>query len=399
MSIKAPTMVRREAHFDSLRGIAACLVAITHFLAAFYPYAVFGNTNSAQQHHAWETMALYPPLSLLSAGHFAVCLFFVLSGYVLSIRTIGEKGQIVRLMGAIAKRPFRLAGVLLFSLLCAGLLYEFNGYFNIPAAQASGSMWFAQFWTNDFSWVELLKEILQGKAGSEYNPPLWTLRIELVGSFIVFGLLLLINRLSYLVRSVVLVACLAYSYHTFYDGFLWGMLLADANKHFTLQQLSSRKAKAAAAIGLLFAALPYYALDASVTSTTPADSVIQQLYPHIPMLTAVIILLAVLRSRDLQRMLCRPLLVWLGSVSYALYAMHLLIIGSIAAYLHSQLAVKWDYGIASLLTFVVYISLLSLVSWLVTVAVDTPSVKLADRVDRFVRSVVTRIPFLDGRQA
>ena len=215
-----------------MRGIAASLVAVTHFLAAFYPYSVFGSADGIQAHFRWETIVLIPPFSLLTAGHFAVCLFFVLSGYVLSVRFIGETGHFYRIIGAIIKRPVRLAGVLSFSLLSAGVLYQTDSFYNVQAANLSGSNWFAAFWNNEFTFGELGKKLLMGKAGSEYNPPLWTLKIELIGSFLVFGLLLLLNRLNLFVRCTVLIGVLIFLHGTFYDGFIWGMLLAETVKNY-----------------------------------------------------------------------------------------------------------------------------------------------------------------------
>jgi peptidoglycan/LPS O-acetylase OafA/YrhL len=77
---------------------------------------------------------------LLFSGRFAVCLFFVLSGFVLSLRYLGVVAAGNPDLGAsITKRTFRLAGLLLttatfgYVLMCADL------FFNNEVAVVTGS--------------------------------------------------------------------------------------------------------------------------------------------------------------------------------------------------------------------------------------------------------------------
>ena len=388
----------RQYHFDSMRGIAACMVAIAHFLAAFYPYAVFGPHGEASQISNWESVVLYPPFSLLSAGHFAVCLFFVLSGYVLSIRIIGEMNQFSRLAGAIVKRPVRLGGVLVFSLFCAGILFEFEGFYHQQAAVHSGSNWLAQFWNIDFSWIELAKKIVTFRAGSEYNPPLWTLRIELIGSFVVFGLLLLINWMPYRFRTIILCCCLIGFFNTFYAGFVWGMLLADTKKQGYVGQLPVKYQRIGFAAALFLASFPYYAAKTSISSAETPTPLLLLITNHIPMLSAVAIMTLVMCSPLLQAGLQRRFLIWLGEISYALYAIHLLIIGSILSYLQANASISLGYGYASLVNVVVYLSILLILSGLVTKVIDEPAVKLANRIDLKARHYANRLQMVFDRQ-
>ena len=100
------------------------------------------------------------------------------------------------------------------------------------------------------------------------------------------------------------------------------------------------------------AAMPYYALHAASTDSSAVVSLVNgfvnehlnQLYPHVPMLSAVLLLSVVLYSSSLQQLLSRRWLLWLGEISYALYAMHLLLIGSIVAYLVVILTPQIGYG-------------------------------------------------------
>ncbi len=381
----------RDVHFDSLRGIAACMVAIAHFLAAFYPYSVFGNAQGVSQHALWESAFLFPPFSLFTSGHFAVCLFFVLSGYVLSVRMIGEHHQTIRLIGAIVKRPIRLAGVLLFSVFCGVLLIELGLLFHHEAGTLSTStFWIGQFFTNEIHWPTLLKQLVTAKAGSEYNPPLWTLRIELVGSILVFLLLLGINWMSYGWRVLILLAVLVllYSKTRYYDGFIWGMLLADAYKHRQFYKIPKFLTPFCIVVAVVLAAFPFYFIG-NATDAKKLPPWLQSISPHVPSLAAVVVLIMVLASDHLQRLLSRPLLIWLGDISYGLYAIHFLFLSSICAYMQLTLSNSIGYGWASVATFAVYVVLVLLASQVIKVFIDDPSIKMAGFVDRYVRKILS----------
>ncbi|WP_425547697.1 acyltransferase family protein, partial [Aminobacter niigataensis] len=96
---------------ESLRGIAACVVVITHCTLAFYPQFVAslynGMTPSAFQVYAG-------PWLILFNGAAAVLIFFVLSGFVLSRRYFLTGDASVLLASAIKRWP-RLMGLVLVS--------------------------------------------------------------------------------------------------------------------------------------------------------------------------------------------------------------------------------------------------------------------------------------------
>ena len=371
-----------------MRGLAATAVATAHALAAFHPAAVFGESNRYAANSSWEVLFNYPPLSAFTAGHFAVCLFFVLSGYVLSYRFIGQANQTIPLLSAIIKRPVRLAGVLLFSLFCAGLLLQFNFLEHSAVATARGSgPWLNGFWTEAFSWSQLAFDIAKGSAGAEYNPPLWTLKIELIGSFLVFGLLFVLNRFSYVVRLAILLFMLVVTYGSYYDGFIWGMLLADASK-FKPHKMPILQAKTkwlACTLILLLSAYPYYYIKETVTQVPGSGGftgLLTAANHHIPMVSAVVVLIMVKISAPVQTFLSHPVLVWLGDQSYALYAMHFLLLASLCSQVYMWVTPVVGPESAVLAAMLSYLITLPLLAWLTTRLIDLPTIKLANRLGR-----------------
>lgn len=75
-------------HWESLRGLAAMTVLFGHFFSTFYP--ALGNADIKFIHtkNAIELFIAKSPLNILYSGNFGVCIFFILSGYVLNCRYV-----------------------------------------------------------------------------------------------------------------------------------------------------------------------------------------------------------------------------------------------------------------------------------------------------------------------
>ncbi|WP_269850238.1 acyltransferase family protein [Methanosarcina horonobensis] len=76
-------MTEKISYLDGLRGIAAVNVMIMHFFVALAPAMIYGSelpSHFGNLDHLFSTT----PLGLIGAGNFSVCIFFVLSGYVLT---------------------------------------------------------------------------------------------------------------------------------------------------------------------------------------------------------------------------------------------------------------------------------------------------------------------------
>ena len=81
LNLAAARLPARLEELDSLRGLAALTVVISHHLIVL---PVFFNPTNWHGHIPVNILK-YTPLHLLFAGHEAVILFFVLSGFVLSL--------------------------------------------------------------------------------------------------------------------------------------------------------------------------------------------------------------------------------------------------------------------------------------------------------------------------
>lgn len=83
-------LLRRTAWLDGLRGFAAFMVYLHHhqlWSHDTHGNSVFENSFGYNKHHYFAALPFIR--HFFSGGHFAVAIFFVLSGYVLSVKCLG----------------------------------------------------------------------------------------------------------------------------------------------------------------------------------------------------------------------------------------------------------------------------------------------------------------------
>lgn len=176
----------RLAELDGIRGWASLMVLLYHALPEV-DRGVLPELESA-------------PATMLFDGPLAVQVFFILSGAALSAGYLrsGDTG-IVRTLAV--RRYFRLT----IPILMASALVWFAIVGGLEAHRAGAAVlrsdWLASFL--DFRpslggmlWYALLGVYLNPPAAQHYVPLLWTMPIELFGSYFVFNLLIMMRPLT-----------------------------------------------------------------------------------------------------------------------------------------------------------------------------------------------------------
>lgn len=331
------TKTLRQPEWDGLRGLAAIVVASTHYLSAFFPYAAFGDRFVNSPRFEWEALFFSPPLGILTAGGFAVCLFFVLSGYVLSQGHLGADHDLAAIFSALIKRPIRLGGVVIFTVLLACFFWECGLYSNSLVSDITKCWgWFGSFWSGEFNWEHFLVVFPTSpfESAGRYNPPLWTIKIELYGSVYVYLFLLIFGGFKF--RWVVLFILLAYLRNSPYFGFFLGVAIADIQSR---SWLPGVRASSWLGCGLLlgflyFSSYPSYVSNGFLMSTVYGALPFRApLFVGYPMLAAAMLFTSVVLFYPLRRILRLPVLIWVGNISYAFYALHFLVLGSLVGWL------------------------------------------------------------------
>lgn len=166
-------MNKRYLELDSLRGLAALFVLFYHCLRIF---PTFDTPDfSTDSSNGFIIALLNTPLRLFWAGHESVILFFILSGFVLSLpyyrkKTIDYKTYII-------KRSFRIYIPYFVATTIAVITYSLIS----PNGISVYSDWFNRIWTSNDSFLDILNHILflGYYNANQYNTVIWSLVHEM----------------------------------------------------------------------------------------------------------------------------------------------------------------------------------------------------------------------------
>ncbi|MFI8393987.1 acyltransferase family protein [Pseudomonas sp. NPDC078863] len=344
----------RTLHLDGIRGVAALSVALFHFCRSFDNSLISGNNVINQSF-----------LSAIWNGHFAVALFFVLSGFLFFDKFRSE--TFISGAKASVKRFLRLSIPIFTVCLTAYAIHKMGLFSNQRAASISASDWLARWYTFDPSFALALFEsvwidFVAFDPSYTYNSNLWTISYEL---FAVVGVIFLAitskkMRFAYRMIMILLVSAICYGTH-YYEFFIGAALaLAFSRKEINLPSLISIPAVIAAlSISPLF--LPAY------LSGLASDL----FYP----VGAVLLIAAVSSNGALRRAFSNKIFLKLGELSFGLYLTHFITINSIASsvYIATQ---------SVLLTFICYIISTLAMSYGFNHLVDQPWTKLLNHLFR-----------------
>lgn len=318
---------RRWDSLDSLRGIAAFLVVTFHCAQVAPDFAIPGNPLSlAAWGNIWTWLKYSPLRVFFSSGPPAVVLFFVLSGFVLSLPFLRE-GRRAGYAGFALKRVCRIYLPFVAAILFSAFLYAVVQ----PKLMPSLSHWF-----NTVLWDEPLTLGYLGRnlAMTGLNPDMtldlvmWSLVHELRIS-LVFPLLFLLTRrwprlslIGSIVFSVVCTEIIAGR-----EATTVLMSLVDTGRFVVLFTAGILVASRVPELRLAAARVPGLAkgalwLMAGVLLMSPGPTVYRY-FDFTWGVGAILLLMLTVTSLRAERHLSGPVSVWLGRVSYSLYLVHL----------------------------------------------------------------------------
>jgi peptidoglycan/LPS O-acetylase OafA/YrhL len=379
---------KKLLYLESLRGLAALMVVFTHFVGSFFP-AVMGGANYPS-HSKFDIFIHSTPLTVFVNGNFAVCIFFVLSGFVLTRTYFVTRDAGILTRGAV-KRYFRLMPPVAVSVFIAYALLKLGLFYNQQAAQISGSPGLAEVWTFAASMKEALNQAFYGTflndiAGTaSYNPVLWTMKVEFVGSFLVFGAAALFG--GYARRGVIYAILMLLLWNQYYAAFVIGLALADLTTGGRWQSWLAR-VKWPVWAGLMLVGLALGAYPSAPTADGTMFQMVSKLvhtaqpYMLWHIAGAALLTLGLLGWRRAQAVMSWGPFVELGRQSFGLYLTHLLVIATFSSYLFTRLHVTFGYRTSFVIMVAVSLVLIFMVSWLYTKWVDEPAIKLAGWVVR-----------------
>ena len=373
--------MRKIQYLDGLRGLAAFVVVFHHFVYAFYPALFLGSNAKTHLGAGEEVFASGSMFNLLYSGNFAVCIFFVMSGFVLSYKFFLQKDRNI-IKESATKRYVRLVLPVAFSVFLAFVLMKFSLFYNQQAAGITGSNWLGEFWTFTPNFTDALSQTFVGAFFTnifDYNVTLWSIAYEFLGSFLVFGFLAFFGKMKS--RYWAYIFAIIFLFQTYYLAFILGMLLSDlmAHKNMVIGKFDKSKLfrTGLLLLGLFLGSYPSgRGVEGTVYAFMEKPYLVNSavLY-HI--MGAFFVILVLLESKRMQKIFSFRYLLFLGEISFAMYILHFIILGSFSSFVFLKLEPHLPYIDAFLISFALSVALIFLVSYLVYLYVDKKAVHLS----------------------
>jgi peptidoglycan/LPS O-acetylase OafA/YrhL len=241
--------IGRTAYLDGLRGFAAFLVYLGHHQLWAHDSLQYGPIfeNGFGYEKNYNFCTLPGIRTFFTGGHFAVTVFFVISGYVLSAKPLslihaGEQEKLADNLGsALFRRWLRLH----IPVICTTLLYAISfhllHYQATPAPQGSLKdeiwMWYVEF--KNFTFVFRSG----GEPWFHYNFHVWSIPVEFRGSIVIYTTLLAFSKCRRNARLLLECALIFYFIYIadgwFCGLFMAGMLICDLDLLAANNQLPS----------------------------------------------------------------------------------------------------------------------------------------------------------------
>jgi peptidoglycan/LPS O-acetylase OafA/YrhL len=331
----------RFLELDALRGLAAVAVMISHFN---------GLWNRRTMSHA-ELAFFLGPLQMIAAAHSAVALFFVLSGFVLTLPTLAGRTQPYGVF--ITRRITRIylpyLGALALAVACDFMFRRPGGvYLN---------EWFAGTWSTAVNWRLVWAHVffIGPYNSQEFNTAFWTLvlemRVSLIFPVLCYAVLrssrkiaCLLVVLSFVVQGLLPEPATA---HTIYavSSFLVGILLA---KYYVPIMSWYQGMERLQRVVLLCVAMLIYTY-AQFMKHGPWPLV--KFMEPLTTLSVVVVIMASVTASRWRSFLLGAFPQWCGHVSYSLYLIHGTILYSLVELTYGHFPLIYILPVYFVLTF------------------------------------------------
>ncbi|WP_179884268.1 acyltransferase family protein [Bacillus toyonensis] len=342
-------MSKRYEELDSLRGLAALIVVIHHCLLTFTVF--FAAYNHEFISSSIVRLLSNSPLHILWAGSESVILFFILSGFVLSLPFLNNKTTTYQ--SYFIKRVCRIYLPYIFTMILSILLFNL---LEVDNPISSLSSWFNEMWSTPLTFKSALSYLLMlGFDTHNFNTVTWSLIHEMRISiffplvmipimkydwkkslvigllttyslwfvFVVASLVIKVDDLSFILKTIG---------DTFYycSFFVIGAVFAKYKD--SVKVFYNRQSTISKTLIVIFAIL-MYSIEwivpglGELKTSSGIYFIILRTFVNVCVTIAILILfMFALNAVKFQNKLKNAKLVYLGKISYSLYLIHPIVI-------------------------------------------------------------------------
>lgn len=328
----APLSMQRITAFDGLRGVAALIVVIFHFLCLLYP-------RMTPEMSDVPVAIAHTPMHIFWNGLFAVAVFFVLSGFVMAAAADRRRSF---LLSNSVTRYFRLAVPAVLSCVMAWMWLSFwpTAAETMADTVEAPSRWLQYTYQGEVKTVG--HAVADGAVAnfwrgySRFNNVLWTLQYELVGSLAIFvGYWLSAGRARLLLLLLSSIAIILFIPGP-YLAFPLGAALYEARIRGVLDKIPAAVPVLALIGGILLGYPGAGSHERLGLPPVPDQWELGASRGMIPVLAAGLLVYAAFTLHSISRFFSHAVPVWLGRISFSLYLVHVPPLYTVVAWSHAQ---------------------------------------------------------------
>lgn len=375
-------------YLEGIRGLAAIVVVLHHYILAFYP--AMSSADEKQIHNEtsyFEEVMAQIPLNIFYNGGFAVCIFFILSGYVLSNNYHQYNNPKILIQYGI-KRYFRLLVPVSVSVLLAYAFVHLGFMNRLHLGDITKSKdWLAgsfNFSENIFPMLKNMFFDVFFLKDNTYNPVLWTMTYELLGSLLIFSFLLMLHPVKYKFSLYGLLAIVLFATgNHYYAAFILGVIL---NKYVVQRQLMPKPFHFPSwLLWILFVVgfyLGSYPICINIQNTIYKyiyfSWLNNEVFYHV--VGAFMIMFVVVNAPRVQLALSGKVLNFIGKISFSFYLLHFIILTSLSCFLFKVFYQSYEYNSSVILAFICSVPVIVASSILYYKWIDKGGVLLSEKI-------------------
>ncbi len=359
----------RIIHIDGVRGVASMLVLFSHLIAAFYPILhplpqVMPMTIEKLAHQSLlSRLIISTPITLFYNGFFAVMVFLIISGYVISNSCAINKDE-KHISSSVFRRYFRLTIPIMVACLFSYFLLKLDLFSSAQAAYLSKSPWFSRWHIAcDADLFKMLKFVFYDEYFGNpsaclncYNGPLWIMNFLLIGSFGVYAFYAIFGNANRSFRIFLYIVLIIIFHKSLCLAIVLGMILFEMDVNNIAQNNNKFILIVIFLAGIYLSSFTRY--DLHLYSSLNIDF-IKNLFDNpikviffYNILGAFLLFFAILRSSFLKKLFSGRVFLYLAKLSFSIYLLHYALICSFSSYVYIWLRndIKISYNLSFLIT-------------------------------------------------
>jgi peptidoglycan/LPS O-acetylase OafA/YrhL len=379
---------------EGLRGFACLAVLLSHLSLMFYPY--LHGMKPEQIKSGIDQIIVDYPIGFFYAGTSAVFVFFCLSGYILTYACAKNENVLLAATKMLLARYFRLVMPVLASVIICFIVIKY-----IPN-NTSGLPWISWWGRSVTDNDTLIGAIYNGVfssvflADNKYNWVIWTMQIELLGSYLLLCSIPVICNIKY--RSIVcisiciiIIICsptkLGISYASFFLGASIYWIKTINNKAVSMALLLT---------GLYLAGFKelnhwYSWLNKILYIELPGGML--STYYFVPMLSGFVLVLTAVKTTALKYFIESDFAMILGKISFSAYLIQIPIFYSITPIINIYANnLTNNYNVSAVISIIVSLIAVYYSSKIFNIFVDEKSIKLSRYISKSVISSIDKKP-------